>query len=98
MISLYYYVLKRSDFLKHFAIKNFVKKVKNTRLKNTRRFDVLGRHYQVKKRQYEYSINTRKNNSSLRKKVTKICYKLNKELSTDGVTLSVEARPHFFNQ
>ena len=28
----------------------------------------------------------------------KICYKLNKEFSTDGVTLSVKARPQFFDE
>ena len=40
--------------------KRFLKAFKKCfkRLKNTRRFDVLGRHYQVKR--YEYSINTRK--------------------------------------
>ena len=27
-----------------------------------------------------------------------ICYKLNKEFSTDGVTLSVEAKPQFFDE
>ena len=41
------------------------------------------------KRQYEYSINTKRNK---KKGNIKICYKLNKEFSTDGVTLSVEAR------
>ena len=52
-------------------ISDFVNTVKNTRLKNTRRFDVFGRHCEVKKRQCGYSINSRKNNSSLtEKKVT----------------------------
>ena len=38
-------------------------------IKNTRRFDVLGRHCQMKKRQFKYFINTKeKNNSSLRRK------------------------------
>ena len=40
------------------------------------------------KKQFEYSINTKENNSSLKRS-----YKLNKEFSTDGVTLSVKARP-----
>ena len=35
----------------------------------------------------------KKNNSSL-----KISYKLNKELSTDGVTLSVKARLQFLDE
>ena len=48
------------------------------------------------KRQYEYSINTKRNK---KKGNIKICYKLNKEFSTDGVTLSVEARPlQFFDE
>ena len=37
-----------------------------------------------------------KNKSSLKRKVTKICYKSNKEFSTDGDTLIVKARPKFF--
>ena len=36
----------------------------------------------------------KKNNSSLKKKV----YKLNKEFSTDGVTLSVKARLQFLDE
>ena len=41
-----------------------------------------------------------KNNSSLKRKITfiKICYKLNKEFSTDGVTLIVKSRPQFFEE
>jgi len=43
---------------KKLFLKTFKKFLK--RLKNTRRFNVLGRHHQVKKKQYEYSINKRK--------------------------------------
>ena len=43
---------------KKLFLKTFKKFLK--RLKNTRRFNVLGRHYQVKKKEYEYSINKRK--------------------------------------
>ena len=40
-----------------------------------------------------------KKNTSLKKGGNiKICYKLNKEFSTDGVTLSVKARPQFFDE
>ena len=50
-------LLKRCDLLKHLAIKNcektFLKNIKEIKLlkkfKNIRRFDFLGRHYQVKK-------------------------------------------------
>ena len=42
--------------------KTFLKNIQEIveKVKNIRRFDVLGRHYQVKKIQYECSINTRK--------------------------------------
>ena len=50
-----------------------------------------------KKRHYNYSLNT-KNNSSLRRKVTKIYFTLNNAFSTDGVTLSVKARSEFFDE
>jgi len=43
---------------KKLFLKTFKKFLK--RLKNTRRFNVLGRHYRVKIKQYEYSINKRK--------------------------------------
>ena len=44
--------------MKKLFLKTF-KKLLN-KLKSIRRFDVLGRHYQVKKIQCECSINTRK--------------------------------------
>ena len=49
------YRLERSDLLKHLAIKKcektFVKK-----LKNTRRFDVTGCHYQVKRKLHNMNV------------------------------------------
>ena len=65
-----YVAIKNAKNVSQKQLRNFVKTVKNTRLKNTVCFDVLGRHYHVKKRQYEYSVNPKKRNSSLRKKVT----------------------------
>ena len=38
----------------------------------------------------------KKKNFIKKKSNIKICYKLNKEFSTDGVTLSVKARPKLF--
>ena len=48
---------------------------------------------------YEYSKNTREKLKFIKKKSTgniKLCYKLNRELSTDGVTLSIEANSQSF--
>ena len=84
------------DCVKTFLKEHFEKFLKN--FKNVRRFDVLGRHYQATEKIlmfYKY----KKNNSSFKRKVT---YKntlhrtLNKEFSTNGVTLSVKPRPKFF--
>ena len=57
-IIIYYYYLATEKIAKKLFLNTFKKFLKT--VKNTRRFDVLGRHYQVKKKQYEYSINTRK--------------------------------------
>ena len=67
--------LKRSDFLKHLpkkiAKKLFLKKFNKFlyTLKNIQCLDILGCHYQVKKILYECSIQYKKNNSSLKRKV-----------------------------
>ena len=73
-------------------------------LKLTRRFDVTGLHYQVKRNKICMVYKYKKNNyhSSLRKR--KVTYKNMlqvrhvKVFCTDGVTLGVKARPQFFNE
>ena len=60
---------------------------------NTQCFDVLGRHYQVKGIRMNILKIQEKNNSSLKRS-----YKLNKEFSTDRVSLGVKARPQFLDE
>ena len=85
--------------LKNSAIKNCektslktFKKFLKKRLKNTRPLNILRRRYKVEKRQYEYSINTRKTKVIKKKGNIKIDYKLAKQrLKHCGVTLRIKA-------
>jgi len=85
---------------KYLAIKNcektFLKNIQEIfkkRLKNRPHFDVLGRHYQVKGIRMNVLKILEKNNSSLKRG-----YTLNKEFSTDRVSLGVKARPQFLDE
>ena len=65
-------VVQFYPWFKFLAIKNCIRTFRKSilrnfkKVKNIRRLDVLGRHYQVKKIQYGY----KENNSSLKRKVT----------------------------
>ena len=87
---------KRSDFFKYLAKKNFSSK----HLRNLKKIDfhVLRRHYQKEKKTVRIIYKYKKNKVIEKKGNIKICYKLNKEFSTDRVTLSVKARPQFFDE
>ena len=67
-------------------------------VKNTWCFNVLGVIIKWKKKTVWILYKYKEKNSSLKRGNLKICYKLNKEFSTDGVTLSVKARSQFLGE